>query len=464
MTPLRDVSNPDASHQTLANEARSSNQLFVRSLHELAPYDAARGGGGHVLTVWEAIQAYGLEVVAESLEKGSAILPETQHAAESAIRLRMAELGVTAGTVSSASGVPREVLQHLDAEDRSLTRVQDYERVAVTLGLDERFIGIDRRSGGDAQLAARLRALRTGEPRRFEERGVLTFAEAAWIISAQLRLQSWLEVQPASRQFTPSSDYGSSVNPSWKVGYDLAHRARELLGMGNEPIASMRELVEQRLGIPVIQAQLPQWIAGATVAQGEQRGILLNLIGATENVWVRRATLAHELGHLLFDPTQQLEHVKVDSYEVDIADPAATTDFVEQRANAFGIAFLAPPEAVRALVQPPFGGESVVQVMRTFGIGPMAAGFHLYNANWRTHEVPTVRTPQWPEDEERAAEDFAIDYFLPSSTPYQRRGRFAALTAASVDNRLISEDTAALYLRATREDVRASLDFLRSIA
>ena len=464
MTALETVFGPEAAHRTLAEAARGSNLLFVRGLHQLAPYDAARGASGHVLTAWEAIQAYGLEAVAESLDKGSAILPHAQHAAQSAIRLRMTDLGVSPRTVSAASGVPTEVLEHIDADDLTTTRIQDYERVAVVLGLDERLVGVDRRAGGDDQLAARLRALRTREPRRFEERGVLTFAEAAWIVSAQHRLQSWLGVQPASNMFTPSSDYGSPVNPSWSVGYDLAHQARETLGLGDEPIGSMRALVEQRLGIPVIQAQLPRWIAGATVAQGEQRGILLNLIGAGQNVWVRRATLAHELGHLLFDPTQQLEHVKVDSYESVIADPAATRDFVEQRANAFGIALLAPPESVRALVQPPFGRESVALVMRTFGIGPKAAAYHLYNAHWRTHEVPAVRTPEWPADEDRAAEDFAIDYFRPASTPYQRRGRFAALTGAAVENRLISEDTAALYLGAARDDVRESLDFLRSIA
>ena len=110
----------------------------------------------------------------------------------------------------------------------------------------------------------------------------------------------------------------------------------------------MRELAEERLGIPIIQAPIDENIAGATIASTdesgkEMRGIVLNILGANENVWVRRATLSHELGHLLYDPSPRLEKLKIDSYEQGEIDPQMqNTDFVEQRANAFAIAFLAP--------------------------------------------------------------------------------------------------------------------------
>jgi Zn-dependent peptidase ImmA (M78 family) len=183
----------------------------------------------------------------------------------------------------------------------------------------------------------------------------------------------------------------------------------------------MRRLVEQVIGIPILQVELPQWISGATVVSDEHRGIVLNTKGATQNVLIRRATLAHELGHLLYDPASALQNLRVDS-ERDIVAAADTLgDYVEQRANAFAIAFLAPPEAVRMLVQPPFDVEDVRRVMREFGIGPAAARFHIGNSHYNAYEVPSEPPNAWPSDEVRAQEDFTLDYFTPETTPPQRR-------------------------------------------
>ena len=71
-------------------------------------------------------------------------------------------------------------------------------------------------------------------------------------------------------------------------------------------------------------------------------------------MWIRRATLAHELGHLLYDPDSRLQNVCVDSYIGSRKDPQTyESDFVEQRANAFAIAFLAPIDAVGKLAPTP---------------------------------------------------------------------------------------------------------------
>ena len=153
------------------------------------------------------------------------------------------------------------------------------------------------------------------------------------------------------------------------MGYDLAEQAREHLGLGDEPVPSMRSLVEDNLGIPVIQARLRNEIAGATVAVTDEdghecRGIVLNTVGQNQNVWVRRATLAHEVGHLLYDPEDRLEGIRVDTYETNDVNPeSGSTDYVEQRANAFAIAFLAPLGAVRRVAPTPISGESISKAM-----------------------------------------------------------------------------------------------------
>ena len=280
-------------------------------------------------------------------------------------------------------------------------------------------------------------------------------------------LQDWLAKPNEMALFKPSPDYSP---PAWRAGYQLAKEAREALGIGHQPVNSMRELVEHRLGIPVVQVELPSEIAGATISTHGKRGIVLNITGRNENVWIRRTTLAHELGHLLFDPEEQLSSVRVDSYEQvtrDAEQDDQLRDCVEQRANAFAVEFLAPREAVKQLVPDPafVSAASIEQVMLDFGIGKAAARFHVGNAWWGQAELPAESAIQAaPTDVQKAAEDFTLSYFQPMVTPDQRRGRFATLAAEAVDAGLITEDTAAQYLVCSEDELQDALPFLRDVA
>ena len=228
------------------------------------------------------------------------------------------------------------------------------------------------------------------------------------------------------------------------------------LGIGHFPVKSTKELVEDKLGIPVIQAELSQKsIAGATisVADGDEirRGIVLNLKGDNENPLVRRATIAHELAHLLYDP---------DTYEGLESDPNSTPyrddEYyrVEQRANAFAISFLAPLEEVHDMTPPPFSGEDVSSVVSKYGISVTAASYHVVNAHFRRYDYPRDVTPD-RGDEWKGVENFTVDYLPISSTPVTRRGRFARLVVEACKNRLISTESAAEYLCCTVDDVQS---------
>ena len=232
----------------------------------------------------------------------------------------------------------------------------------------------------------------------------------------------------------------------------------------------MRDLVEGGLGIPIVQAELPRAIAGATISSNGERGIVLNVEGANANVWIRRATLAHELAHILFDPEEYLSNVRVDSYD-DVArnveHGSQSPDHVEQRANAFAVEFLAPREAVKELVPSPAQVQAakIEKVMSTFGIGKAAARFHVGNTWWGQAELPpesAIRAT--PTDEQRAAEDFTLDFFQPKVTPEQRRGRFALLVAEAAAMGLITADTAAQYLACSEEEFSDARPFLLALA
>ena len=458
--------------------ARRSNRRFVRSAGQLAEYEPDWRPTGHVLTAWEAVDAFGLDKLEEAFEYGSAILKRSEESVGQALRRRREALSLERRTVARAASVPEQLVAAVESS-RAEPAIRDANPIAFVLGMDERMLAFRPCGADDDGLAVRLRTLRNPN-REARHAGpvsadtALSFAEAASIVRTQHRLSGWLGIAGERERFRPEEFYGTPQTPAWKVGYDLAVATRNLLGLGRAPIPSMRELVEARLGIPVVQAPLPgnPEIAGATVATtdefgAEVRGIVLNTLGANENVWIRRATLAHELGHLLYDPEQKLQRLKIDSYEESGTDPRSgdNGDFVEQRANAFAIAFLAPNDAVREVAPIPLSADSVARTMRTFGIGKLAATYRIYNSHYRQYEIPGAGTASAePSDEQKAAENFATDFFPFRGATDRRRGRFAYMAAKCCRNRLISEHTAALYLQCPVEDIsEEKLDLIISL-
>ena len=460
---------PGAESLSHKEASRRSTISFVRSEGGLAEYKESRNPTGHRLTAWEAYTTFGLDVIEEALEYGSAILKDTATATSDALRERRKELGLFHRSVRGAAKVSEWDIETAESTAHKVP-IQNLERIAFVLGLDERHLAFRRNPGGDANLAYHLRTLqreRTGPTEGISAGTALLFAEASSIIRVQYRLQSWLGVPTEHHEIHPESYYGS---PAWSMGYNLGERARETLGLGRAPIESLRDLAEKRLGIPVIQARLPGHIAGATVMTtaddgGDARGVVLNTVGENENVWIRRSTLAHELGHLLYDPDDRLENLRVDSYQDSQSDPERgdAVDYVEQRANAFAIAFLAPNDAVRKVAPTPVTEEGVATVMQTFGISHTAARYHIHNCHYRNFDVPYSIIETRPSDEQIAAENFTADYFPLPDTPIQRRGRFAGLVAAAYLENLISADTGAMYLNCRIDDFHKNAITVKSL-
>lgn len=142
---------------------------------------------------------------------------------------------------------------------------------------------------------------------------VIMLSEIGQIITKQLELQDQLKIEHSIwlKNFDKNNNYGDSSYPAFMHGYYLAGEARKLLGYNDSstPIESIRFLCEENLKIPLIQASLSSKIAGVTMSLGigEFRGIVINTNGLNGNVWVRRATIAHEFGHIFFDPDDNLE-------------------------------------------------------------------------------------------------------------------------------------------------------------
>ena len=278
--------------------------------------------------------------------------------------------------------------------DADQLEFRELEHLAFVLGLDPAKLSVDSHAGADSNLGVRLRVLENAHASpgaaRLTQQSELRFCEAASIIRSQRQLQRWLGKPEGAAEFMPSSDFGP---PAFRAGCELAEQARHRLGIGLEPIESMRHLIESRLGIPIVQVELPAPIAGATISSHGQLGIVLNVQGANSNVWIRCATLAHELAHILFDPEEHLASVCVDRYDEvarDALDDTRSPDVVEQRANAFAVEFLAPRDAVKQLVPSvaQVSAANIATVMSVFGIGKAAARFHVGNSWWGQAVLP----------------------------------------------------------------------------
>ena len=238
----------------------------------------------------------------------------------------------------------------------------------------------------------------------------------------------------------------------WREGYELARRTRALFGVGAaDPIGSLRSLLDEQFGIPLLTIEMNRQVAGATMANGPDRGIVVNAEGLNKNVWVRRMTVAHELCHFLWDVDESLDLLKVDSYD-DLKgdDRSSSRNDIEKRANAFAVEFLAPQTSIlRVAMKKPTRRAALIAISQEFGISITAAGYHLDNSN---HAISAlygdVRVNITPDESWRAAEDFSLDFFPMPSVPPSRRGRFAQLVARGRRQGYLTEDSAAVMLKA----------------
>ncbi len=444
--------------ECVREHAAASKRRFVRSQDHLSLL--TDGATGRILTALQTFDAYGLDKIVEAVEYPSAVLHPDPAEPALTLKKRREDLGLSLKDVAKAS---QETVASVEkSEDgKSTLPIRTLERICICLGLDERLIAFQPGAGGDRSLAVRLKSLGPNLP-GFSGRTVSTLAESAWVATTQARLERGLEIkQRISIEFSPDPNYGTFQYPAWMHGYYLAKETRKKLGISaNDPILSMRDLCS-RLGFPVIQAELPKNFAGATVASSGHRAIVVNTQGYNSNVWVRRATLAHELAHLMWDPDEKLEQLRVDEYtQIEISPKELKKDFVEQRANAFAIEFLAPTKAVEATFKSATTDQAGLRlVMELFGISATAARYHIGNAIDRklSLDMHGMRDAN-PSSEWDGRESFTVDWFPIKKTPLVRRGEFSAAVVAAEQRGTITEDTAVSYLSSTVEEYHESRD------
>jgi Zn-dependent peptidase ImmA (M78 family) len=447
--------------------ATTSSNLFVRSQHQISEF--RDGAKGRILNAQEALRAVGWDKL--KLLADSPAIPILRRSDEPyrSISLQLDALGVSfAEAARKAHWGPNMILGF---EKKEQIPFKELERLARAIGLESDFLGTLTDNRAENETGVRLRTYRSSDPNRFTANTVLSLSEAAWTIQKQFYLAELIgesaEGIAGDLGFEPSDAYGSAQVKTYQEGYRLARRTRELLGVGlDQPIESIKELIESQLRIPVIQLEIHQELAGATVSSGSARGIAVNLNGDNLNPLVRRMTMAHELGHLLWDPDQRLKKLVVDKYDSIIRDAVASAsplDVVERRANAFAIEFLAPGDTILKTFSAAGGGaEGLAKVISTFGVSKTAVANHIMNASFNRIDVSAERIPIQNTDEWEARESLAVPLFNPQTVPVSRRGRFAYYVMRAYDTGLISNDTAASLYQCTVSELQQALSSTRN--
>ncbi len=160
----------------------------------------------------------------------------------------------------------------------------------------------------------------------------------------------------------------------YKQGYVLALWLRKKLTLNEDP-ADPEELL-QRWGVHV--ADLPPGLAPAMDAVacwggGKGPAVLVNTSGRhAQSEGGRRATLAHEIAHLLVDRHRHLPLVEVLG--------GSTPLHLEQRARAFAAEFLLPREIAARIVACSESLAAAIETMRkTYGVSTDVAWWQVTN-------------------------------------------------------------------------------------
>lgn len=260
-------------------------------------------------------------------------------------------------------------------------------------------------AAGEAPRAPMTLWLRSSAEEALDERAILTTEVHEALGEFQRCVRDVHELESLLRERAPDLPV-LSCGPCPDAVHLGDHRARCLrtyLGAGNEPLASMRTIAE-RLGVRVVwvtEDDADRLVDGACV-RVPRPAILVNVLEPGRYPWRGRITLAHELGHLLFDLADPKRQVFVSAPST--RSPHRFEE-LEQVARAFAACFLAPTEGVRDAIRgmDPTSEQAVRKVGSLFGVGRTVA------IN-RLHHVFGLSSSQREAMERRLAEPYRGEF------------------------------------------------------
>ena len=151
------------------------------------------------------------------------------------------------------------------------------------------------------------------------------------------------------RSMLPSRPAGPAPKQAAVQGHRLARVVRERLGLGDQPVGDLRELCEDRLGVPVLVDEFVTELRAASVVDVGRSAAAIILSGQDpareRNPVLARVYLAHELAHVLFDPLAPGQVLLALDNSMDGRNQMSGSrlnGLYESRAKGFAAEFLLP--------------------------------------------------------------------------------------------------------------------------
>jgi Zn-dependent peptidase ImmA (M78 family)/transcriptional regulator with XRE-family HTH domain len=250
--------------------------------------------------------------------------------------------------VSRESGVALDTLVLLERGQPGVATTELFD-VARVLSLDP--VGLLR--GHEVCRAIPSIFLRHAGHQDFDDRDHELLDDALGAGRALASLRSKLGEPPAALQanvFEQAAVAADRPEAPALDGYQRARFVRSWLENTGEPLGDLGVLVEQRFGVAVLMRALAT--ARSTAASVRAEDVAAIVIHAHDlyrkkNPLLARVHLAHELCHILFDPSEGGLHIVVD------LDAGRKVHAAEQRARAFAAELLLPRKGLVALIGDP---------------------------------------------------------------------------------------------------------------
>ena len=145
---------------------------------------------------------------------------------------------------------------------------------------------------------------------------------------------------------------------------DVAIQERQRLGLGDQPVIDLRNVLEVEVGLRIVYESLPARVAGMFAFVADFGGVIA--VNRKQYPQRRRATMLHEYGHLI-----------VDRYKpgIDYLTPVGRKPDNERFAESFAMAFLMPATSVHRRF------NEIVNTTGDFQIADLCRLSHLYFAS-----------------------------------------------------------------------------------
>lgn len=307
------------------------------------------------------------------IERIGAIIRETRERDGRAVEEVAAQSGVAPATIAS-----------LEAGRSGITTVQ-LANLAAALALDYAAL----LQGRSAEQHAPSVFFRHSANQDFDDQDSAALDEALDQGRALGGLRALLGDPPLALQsgaFVQQAAAADRSEAPAREGYGLARDVRRWLQDAAAPLGDLRALGEERFGVAIVVHTLKsKRVTAAALRAGTAAAIVLNAGDAqrVRNPLLGRVYIAHELCHVLFDPSPGGLHIVLDLENDRLAQDA------EQRARAFAAELLLPQDGLTQLLGPArrtydfaIAKEFVATARSRFGTPHEIAANHLCNTGF----------------------------------------------------------------------------------